>query len=165
MSVRKSSLIGSLALVSAGCAGAGPHTAAPASQAAPEAVTAAASETVFSCVCAIGPREEPPGEAAACRLVWRSDGTAALSGATRRGGVAPDAAGVDVAVAGSWDVVPVPPERVEPEPFVAFRGALSVDGVARPDGVEVWFIDNLMYVATLDASGASLHLTCSPPEE
>ncbi len=164
---RSQGALGFFAVAGVGCAAPSAATVAPerlvasADVAAP-AAEAASSETVFTCRCAIGPREDAPGDAAACRLLWRSDGTAALSGLARR------ANGGDAVVASDWQVVRAPVTRVEPEPFVAFRGALTLDGVAQPGGPEVWFVDNLIYLAPLDASsgplGLALHFICNPPE-
>ncbi len=121
------------------------------------------AETRFGCRCAIGVAEDAPEEAAACTLVVHGGHRAVLSGQVRR---AEGVGGSDVVVAGDWQVVPVPPGRLEPEPFVNFRGTLTLDGSLLTAPIDVWFIDNLMFRAPLEPRvGSALHLVCNPPED
>jgi hypothetical protein len=109
----------------------------------------------FACSCAVGGADDEPAEGAACTLTIRQGMDARLDGTTRKDSEV-------LPILGEWQVVPVPAGRVEPEPFVRFRGPLTVGGATT--SVEVRFIDNLMYTARLGDAGPALHLTCNPPE-
>lgn len=131
---------------------------------APKASAPEAPVTRFDCRCAVRPVEDEPGAGAACALVAEADGGWRLSGQSTVGG-----SERTVPVAARWAAVPVPAGRVEPEPFVAYRGPLALTCDAAYCGereADVVFIDNLMYEAHLADVGDrpwSMSLVCSPP--
>lgn len=116
----------------------------------------------LACTCALHTARSEPGSSGKCTLSVHPDGTAALSGELD------DAQGRSIDLLGDWTVVPIPPDRVEPEPFTAFRGALTLTGgdLGSRKDVDVVFIDNLMYEIALPDSGdpaQSIALICNPP--
>lgn len=99
--------------------------------------------------------DEEPADGASCSLTVCDGRDARLTGMVRT-----DAA--SVSISGVLQVLPVPAGRVEPAPFVNFRGPVAIGG--RSTTVDVLFIDNLMYRASIGTTGALLHLTCEPPD-